>query len=242
MRIAVIDDERPARSELIHQLRKLLPGVEIEEASSGNQALELMGSQTFDLLFIDIHLGDVEGTVLAGVARKMMPQAYIIFATAYSDYAAKAFELEVDDYILKPFSADRLAQVLARYRRGTRLQPTRTAPVPLGKLAVTNSSRHTMLIDIQQVVYVETDGHGRGCIIHTTNGDYTENSAMSEYEKKLVPLGFYRIHKSYLVQLRLITDIFPWTGSCFGLHMQGFKEQLPIGRDKIKELRQLLQL
>ena len=103
MRIAVIDDEKYSRVELIHQILSHIPDAVISEASNGVQAIALIERKSFDILFIDIHLGDLEGTTVASLARKLMPKAKIIFATAYSEYAVKAFELRVDDYVLKPF-------------------------------------------------------------------------------------------------------------------------------------------
>ena len=240
MRIAIIDDERPARSELSYQLRQLIPDVELEEAGSGAQALELISHSLFDILFVDIHLGDLKGTDLASVLKKTQPNAKIVFATAYSDYAAKAFELQVDDYLLKPFDPDRLEQVLRRCMPRPGVKPAMDALS--GKLAVTKD-RHSTLIDISQVVYIETDGVGRGCILHTTLGNHSDTVSMAEYEKKLTLKGFFRIHKSYLVQLALIADFFPWAGNGFALRMRGFEDTvLPIGRDRVKELRQLLSL
>ena len=87
MRIAVIDDEKYSRVELIHQIRQQLPQAEIKEAGNGVQAMALLEKESFDILFIDIHLGDMEGTTVASLARRLMPEAKIIFATAYSEYA-----------------------------------------------------------------------------------------------------------------------------------------------------------
>ena len=114
MRIAIIDDEKYSRIELTHQIKQILPHADIAEASSGVQAVILLEKQLFDILFIDIHLGDMEGTTIASLARKLMPEAKIIFATAFSEYAVRAFELRVDDYILKPFDPERIRQVLDR--------------------------------------------------------------------------------------------------------------------------------
>lgn len=91
MRIAVVDDERPARSELMHQLLELVPEAVVSEADSGAAALEMLSKDRFDLVFIDIDLGDIEGTVLVCTIKKLMPKARIIFATAYSQYAVLAF-------------------------------------------------------------------------------------------------------------------------------------------------------
>lgn len=236
MRIAVFDDEKYSRSELIHQLKQFLPYAEIAEASNGAQALSLLDRDAFDLLFIDIHLGDMEGTTVASIARKLMPQAKIVFATAYSEYALQAFELQVDDYILKPFDPNRLRKVLSRVSSATPAEPVRQPPT---RIAI-NANRHTTLIDITSILYIETDGSGRSCILHTTNGDFTDNSSLGDYEKRLEPCGFYRIHKTCLVQIRYIQDIFPWNNSSFALRLQGVDSVLPIGRNRINGLRLLL--
>lgn len=235
MRIAVIDDERPARKELIHQILEVFPDSAIEEADSGASGLELISSQPFDLLFLDINLNDMEGTTLAAAAKKILPSAQIVFATAYSQYAVKAFELGVDNYILKPFDPDRVRRVLEKCHKGT-ISPA--AVLSSDKLAV-NTNRKILLLDIHQIVYLETEG--RGCIIHTASGDYTENQLLGEFEKRLVPHGFFRIHKSYLVNLNYISEMFPWANNSLALKMQGFEQNiLPVGREKVKNLRQLL--
>ena len=102
MRIAIIDDEKPARSELKYLVLLCLPEAEITEISSGEEALEIFSKATFDLLLIDINLGDISGTILASTVHKLMPEAEIVFATAYNTYAEKAFEVDAMYYLLKP--------------------------------------------------------------------------------------------------------------------------------------------
>ena len=238
MRIAVIDDEKYSRVELIHQIRQQLPQAEILEAGNGVQAMALLEKESFDILFIDIHLGDMEGTTVASLARRLMPQAKIIFATAYSEYAVTAFELGVDNYILKPFDPNRIRQVLERYSQSPQPGPARGRE----RLAI-SSNRHTILLDVEEVTYIETDGSGRGCLVHTLSGEaYADNSPMSEYESRLGGQGFYRIHKTCLVQLKYIQDIFPWNNSSFALRVKGSSSPLPIGRDRVKELRRRLNI
>ncbi len=238
MRIAVIDDEKYSRVELIHQIKELQPGAEVAQAGSGAQALELLQRETFDILFIDIHLGDVEGTTVAALARRLMPQAKIIFATAYSEYAVRAFELQVDDYILKPFDPARIRQVLERCAPA----PEPPAAGDPARLAI-GGSRHTTFIDVDEVSYIETDGAGRGCVLHTLSGEtYTDGATLSDYEGRLAGQGFYRIHKTCLVRLKYVQDIFPWNNSGFALRVRGCAEVLPIGRDRVKELRRRLSI
>ena len=238
MKIAVIDDEKYSRSELIHQIRSVLPDAEIAEASNGVTAAELFGKESFDILFIDVHLGDMEGTTLAALARRLMPDAKIIFATAFSEYAVQAFELGVDNYILKPFDPDRVREVLELCQKS--LSPAKSdAPQ---KLAVT-SNRHTVLTPVADITYIESVKTGRGCTLHLLNGEeYSSALTLSEYDQKLSNAGFFRIHKTCIVQLRHIRDIFPWANNSFALHTEGSKEVLPIGRERIKELRRILHI
>ena len=171
------------------------------------------------------------------IIKRMMPRAQIVFATAYSQYAVKAFELGVNNYILKPFDPERVRRVLEKCRKD--LESSSPAQ-PAGRLAI-SSDRKIVLLDISRIVYVETCG--RSCLIHTTEGDYTENQLLGEYEKRLSPQGFFRIHKSYLVNLNYISEMFPWANNSLAVKMQGFEKNiLPVSREKVKNLRQLLGL
>lgn len=236
MRIAVIDDEKYSRVELVHQIAQLLPQAEVVEAVSGAQAMELLEKQRFDVLFIDVHLGDMEGTTVAALARRLLPEAKIIFATAFSEYAVRAFELRADDYILKPFDPARIREAL------TRCDAVPAAAPALSRIAV-SANRSTTLLDVSDITYVETDGVGRGCILHTLSGKtYNDGVSLSEYESRLSAQGFYRIHKTCLVQLRYVDSIFPWTSNGFALRVRGTSSVLPIGRDRVRELRRMLNI
>lgn len=127
MKIAVVDDERPARSELSFLITDILPEAEILEAASGAAALELfLSTPDISLAFLDINLNDMEGTTLAAAMQKILPDVPVVFATAYSDYAVKAFELGAADYILKPIEPDRLRTVL----KNVWLFPIQRRPFP----------------------------------------------------------------------------------------------------------------
>lgn len=234
MRIAVVDDERPARSELKHQLSELLPDALIDEGESGAQALEMAGEAQYDLFFLDINLGDVNGTVLVNALKNMRPDMKIVFVTAYSEYAVKAFELEVEDYILKPFDKKRLMNMLNRCFG----KKTANLPESVNRIAISTEGK-TIFEEVQNIVYIET--YNRGCMIHTVEHDYFEGKTIGEFEKKLGDKGFFRSQKSYLVNLNKVKELFLWKNNSFAIKMAGYdKEILPVGREKIKVLRQLL--
>lgn len=237
MYIAVVDDERPARRELISQILEAMPDSVIEEADSGAAALELAGRcPGLELLFLDINLNDIPGTTLAAAVKKILPKAKVVFATAYSQYAEKAFELEVDDYLLKPFDPMRVRRVLERCRQSLE-KKEETAAAP--KRLPLSCGQNTVFLDIAKIVYAETNG--RGSRIHTTEKSYDAGLLLGELEKRLAPCGFYRIHKSYLINPSFVVEMFPWAASSLAVKMEGFeKEILPVGREKLKGLKQRL--
>ena len=205
MKIAVIDDERPARKMLIRRVKEVRPDCEITEAESGATAItKFPEANNFDLIFVDMDLGDMEGTTLAATAKRLFPRAKIVFATAYSQYAAKAYEMEIDDYILKPFGPERVHHVVKKCigegkcdsagkmeeqekktepaaaekqeaEQGNAGVEERREAMVFGKIPVT-ASRGILFLEIAQIVYAETDGHG--CVVHTTLRSYEVNQLL----------------------------------------------------------------
>ena len=234
MRIAVVDDERPARSELRHQLSELLPDAQIDEGESGAQALEMAGEVCYDLFFLDINLGDINGTVLVNALKNMQPNMKVVFVTAYSEYAVKAFELDVEDYNMKPFDKRRLEKMLKKCGMKKSEKPLDS----MKRIAI-NTEGKTIFKEVGDIVYIET--YNRGCLIHTVEEDYFEGKTIGEFEKRMCDMGFFRSQKSYLVNLNKVKELFLWKNNSFAIKMEGYeKEILPVGREKIKILRQLL--
>ena len=235
MRIAVIDDERPARSELKHQLWELLKDAQIDEGESGAQALEMAGEVCYDLFFLDINLGDINGTVLVNALKNMQPAMKIVFVTAYSEYAVKAFELEVEDYIMKPFDKKRLEKMLKKCKITKKAEKGTDS---VRRIAI-NTEGKTIFKEVGDIVYIET--YNRGCMIHTVENDYFEGKTIGEFEKKLGDMGFFRSQKSFLVNLNKVKELFLWKNNSFAIKMEGkYKQIIHLVREKIKVLRQLL--
>lgn len=243
MKIGIIDDERPARSELRHQLSEILPEAQILEGDSGTKALEMAEKESLDILFLDINLGDIAGTALVNAIKNMQPGLQIVFVTAYSEYAIQAFELGVEDYIMKPFSPKRLEKVLDRLQERKQgqiksLEQGKNQRPP--KRIAINIGTKTIFEDVENIVYIET--YNRGCMVYTSSNSYSDSRTIGEYEKKLVGGRFFRIHKSYLINIDKVSEVFPWGNNSFNLRMHGYeKNMLPISRDKMKILRQLLE-
>lgn len=245
MKVGIIDDEKPARGELSYLIKALEPDSEIIEIESGEEALEKISNESFDLLCIDINLGDISGTTLASTARKLLPNVEIVFATAYNTYAEKAFEVDALYYLLKPFSEDKVRRMLDKYKnkhnkeyRVENAEEYEDSSIKLTKIPL-KVDKKIIFLDISLIVYIEVQN--RTCIIHTKNKDFIDTAKLKDYEDTLKDYGFFRIHKSYLINLNYIKEIYPWFNNSYCVRMEGFEDIiLPLSRNKIKELKTLL--
>ena len=236
MNIAIIDDERPARMELRFLLVSIFENAQFYEAESAKSALNLLDENFFQIIFLDIDLGDMNGTVLASHIREKQPQAGIVFVTAYQDYAVKAFDLDAVDYVLKPFDLNRIRKVAAKLQ----LQGyTESHETHLDKIAIPAGDR-IMLIDISDIVYIEASL--RICIIHTTSHVFEENITLNRLLERLNGRQFYRIHKSYVVNLKYVKELIPNYNNGYAMVLDYASEPLPISRNQIKKIRQMFTL
>lgn len=240
MKVAIIDDEKPARSELSYLITKISPDVEIVEISSGEEALNILSNQSFNLLCIDINLGDISGITLAATARKILPKVEIVFATAYNNYAEDAFEVEALYYLLKPFSQKKVNLMMDKYNKkyGSGeiiLTDNKISKIPL------NIDKKIVLVDISSIIYIEAQN--KNCIIYTKKDKFIDNTSLKILESKLKFNDFFRIQKSYLINTKYITEIYPWFNNSYCVRMQYFEsEGLPVSRNKIKELKDILRI
>lgn len=238
MRLAIIDDEKPARRELIYLIRQCVPEAEILEASQTEAFLNILKTQKVEACFVDINLGGANGATLASMVKSIQPDTKIVFATAYREYAVKAFELGVTDYLLKPFDLERVRKTMERIVK-MRAEETVQEQLHLNKLMVSTGTGFRVL-DVKDIIYMEAEN--RGSRIHTADQSYLQNETLSYYENRLKCGKFFRAQKSYLVSLDQVKDIVPLHNGGYGLRMKACKEAvIPVGRMQMKELRKIFE-
>lgn len=240
MRIAVVDDERPARSELKYLILQCLPEAVIWEAADTESFMELLEETEFDACFVDIDLAGANGTTLASMIRNCQPRAQIVFATAFGEYAVRAFELGAADYLLKPFDLERVRKTTDRLAARLREEhPVRDAEeqVMTDKLMVVTVTGFRVL-DVSEIIYIETEN--RGCRVHSAGESYLQNESLSFYESRLHGHRFFRVHKSFLVNLEYVSEMIPAYNGGYALRVRGAENALiPIGRTQLREFRNL---
>lgn len=240
MRVLIVDDEPLARDELAYLLGKCEGVSAIAQAESIEEALGTMLEDPVDLIFLDIHLTNESGLSLAGKINKLKKPPMIIFATAYDDYAVKAFELNATDYVLKPFELERIQQAVKKAYGQYRKQQNGESETPKRKdtglqvLPIQMDERIYML----QVPEIIAIGIENGeTTIYTKNMEYIIHEPLSALEKKIGGHPFLRVHRAFLINLKEIKEIQPWFNHTFQLTMSnGLK--IPVSRSYMKEFKE----
>ncbi|MEV0686467.1 LytTR family DNA-binding domain-containing protein [Nocardia sp. NPDC050378] len=241
LRVLAVDDEKPALDELVYLLTEQVGVGEVHGASEATGALRVLRAHPVDAVFLDIDMPGLTGMELAGILSEFAEPPAVVFVTAHDDHAVAAFDLGAVDYLLKPLRAARLAEAVRRIAAArapvatppAQTHPSEVIPVELGGV--------TTLVHRADVSWVEADGdYAR---LHTTSGSHLVRIPLSALESRWEGAGFLRVHRSYLVALRLVTGLRS-TGSgtvvCLRAEGSSGAVELPVSRRQVRELKQRL--
>jgi len=247
----LVDDEQLASDELAYLLRDF-PDIEITAtASNGLEAVKLIEDLDPDLVFMDVQMPGLDGMgVIRRLREKEVPLPYFVMATDYDQYAVEAFKWEALDYLLKPVEKDRLAMAVDRARKAVaerakagiaELPPPSKPSLQRSKILVRSQQRN-LIVDAQDVVYATIDD-GLITVVATTFEGQSNYRTIEELQSNLDPDMFWRVHRSYLVNIHRIKEVIPWFKSSFQLRMDDKKQtEIPVSRVQTKRLRALLKL
>ncbi len=255
MRIAIVDDEEPARLVLREYL-EAEAGVEIvAECANGFEAVKAVAEHAPDVMITDIQMPKLDGfEVLALVGR----DTNVIFATAYDEFALKAFEVHAIDYLLKPFTRERLREAIARARK--RIEAGNAAPAPAAATAAARPDPTVVaaaarpagtwitrivicdgadvhVVPIDRVDYVEAQDDY--IAVHAGDRMLLKDQALGSLEAQLDPRRFVRVHRSFLLNLDRLAKLEPATKDTKMAVLRDGR-RLPVSRSGQERLQQLL--
>ncbi len=249
----IVDDERLAREELAFLLNDF-PEVEVlHSAANGLEALKLIEQLEPELVFLDVQMPGLDGLgVIARLREKGGPLPHFVLTTAFDQYAVEAFRLEALDYLLKPIEKARLAESVARARRVTderqkeqdhadESASAKHSATTRTKLLVRSNNRN-WIVDAQDLVYATID-EGMITMVTTQFEGQSNYRTIEELQSNLDPELFWRVHRSFLVNINRIKEVIPWFKSSFQLKMDDRKQtEIPVSRIQTRRLRTLLKI
>jgi DNA-binding LytR/AlgR family response regulator len=229
IKILLVDDEFLALN-LLEQYANQLPELEIVgKIKSPIQALDVLNREAIDILFLDIQMPVLSGTNLLKTLQR--PPRATVFTTAYSEYAIEAFDLNVVDYLLKPFSFERFLQAVNKAKD---LMDKKTHPSVKTVVSASEASFFTFKVDgkiekifARDILYVE--GLREYVRIVTSSRQYVTYESMKNMEEMLPSPDFLRVHKSYIVSKQKVNAL-------DGNQLEIGKVKIPISREKKEEI------
>jgi DNA-binding LytR/AlgR family response regulator len=242
----IIDDEAPARRELRYLLEQA-GGVEVVgEAANGTEALKGIRSTRPRLVFVDVEMPGLSGLELAQFLSELPEKPLIVFATAFEQFAVQAFEVEAFDYLLKPFSPDRVSKTVAKaakFLAATAASPrpeagmsgeiNRKIPLYRGEVIVPTAP--------ERVLYFRCEGGD--VFVHACDGRYRARFTLNELEQRLAAAGFVRTHRSFLVNTDHVREVVPWFHGSYKLVMDDRERtEIPVSRYNVKEIKKYFAL
>ena len=245
IRTLIVDDEAPARERLKRYLITL-EGVEvIGEARDGVQAVEMIEAQSPELVLLDIQMPGLDGF---GVVEALEDPPAIIFVTAYDQYAIRAFDVHALDYLLKPFSRERLAKAIHRARKAltegqdlsARLRPLLEGLAAEGRYLNRLAVRDRECIRVLDADRVEWIGiEDEQVMVHVGDQAYPIRRTLTELEARLDPKRFFRAHRSAIVNLDRVQEVIPWFKGGHILRLTTGAE-VDLSRAQARALRKIL--
>jgi DNA-binding LytR/AlgR family response regulator len=240
----IAEDEQLFRDALLQLLRQEWPALEIVAAcDDGGAALEAIGEHKPDVAFLDIRMPGLTGLEVAAAAAEASPSTQIVFVTAYDQYAIQAFERGAVDYLLKPIARDRLVSTIGRLQgrvglanaHGATLAallrelgaalPAKPAEAPLVWITA-SAGRETRLVMVDDVAYFRSDN--KYTTVMTAQGEALLRTPLHELLAKLDPTHFKQIHRSTIVNMRMVASIVRDDSGRGTMRLKNRPETLPV--------------
>ncbi len=217
---AIIVDDEPLAQQVINQYAKDIPKLEI--IGSCNNAMEagvLLKEQDIDVMFLDVNMPRLSGI---DFLKNLSKAPLVILTTAYTDYALEAFELNILDYLKKPFAFERFYKAIQKAEEQLALLNTFSGNPNDDEYIFIKSNKKTIRIGFDEIYIIE--GLGDYIKIHLNDQHHVTNLSMKKMEELLPPSDFYRVHKSFIIRFDKIIAL-------MGNMVEIGNQKIPIGNN-----------
>jgi len=243
IRAIIIEDEELGR-KLIQNYLKDVPEIEIvAECENGFEGIKSIQELKPDLIFLDIQMPKLNGFEMLEILEE---KPEVIFTTAYNQYAINAFEINAIDYLMKPFSKERLIEALHKAEKRIRSNEPQDKNIqklvqqPLNEIIeriVVKSNTKISVIPVEKIRYIEAQDDY--VMIYTTEGKHLKQSTMKYFEQHLDPKHFMRVHRSYIIRFDQVVQLEPYGKDSYVAKLKD-GPGIPISKSGFKNLKEIL--
>lgn len=244
-KVLIADDEKEMRSLLKKAIEKVDGFEAVFEAENGERALEIIKSSHPHVVFLDVEMPGLNGVECAKRILEINPDTIIIFATGHNEYMSDAFELYAFDYLTKPFKMERLFTTLERIKKmdlkseKDSINKIIRHEKGLNKLVIKNKEGISF-VDMKDIIIIQREE--RSTAVYTSDSCYTTSEGLSEIEEKLDKSQFLRSHKSYIINISMISKIYPYGRWTYTIKLKNTDKDALLTYDKYEELKNLFEV
>ena len=245
IKVLIVDDEKGIRT-IIEKILNKSGGFEVVgDTDNGEEAIIIFKEHHPEVVFLDVQMPGCSGIDCAKRLTDIDPKTIIIFATAHAEYMSDAFQLYAFDYLIKPFKIERVMQTLDRIKKlnkpnyGDGIDKIIKHEKGLDKLMIKNKEGISF-VDTKEIVLVQREDSST--VIYTKTDSFTTSISLSDIEEKLDNNQFFRSHKSYIINLSLITKIYPYGRWTYVVKLKNTEKDALLTHEKYEEIKKLFNL
>lgn len=245
IKVLIVDDEKGIRT-IIKKILEKSGGFEVVgDIDNGEEAINIFNELRPEVVFIDVEIPGCSGIECAKRLADIEPKTIIIFATAHQEYMSEAFQLYAFDYLIKPFKIDRVMQTLDRIKSlnkpnyGDGIDKIIKYEKGLDKLMIKNKEGISF-VDTNEIMLIQREESST--VIYTKTDSFTTSISLSDIEDKLDKNQFFRSHKSYIINLSLITKIYPYGRWTYIVKLKNTDKDALLTHEKYEEIKKIFRL
>lgn len=244
-KVLIADDEIGMRIVIKKILEKVDGFDIIAEAANGLEALKSFEKYRPNVVFLDVEMSELTGIECARKISDINPKTIIIFATAHSQYMPEAFQIYAFDYLIKPFKIERVLQTLNRIKslhqvnQKENLDKIIRYEKNLDKLMI-KSKDGISFINSKDIILVQREE--KTTVIYTLDDSFITSLSLTDIEDKLDKSQFFRSHKSYIINLSMISKIYPYGRWTYIVKLKGIKSDALLTHEKYEEIKRVFSL
>jgi len=239
-KVIIVDDEAPARSLIREYLNDYPELVVLEECNNGVDAVNAINNFKPSIVFLDIQMPGLNGFE---VLKHLEELPHIIFSTAYDQYALQAFEVHALDYLLKPYTKERFAQAIKRTKNVStdylsqlqNLAESLNTSTTYPENILVSSKNKLVAVQVEEIIRIEAEGDYSKLV--TASGNFLSNYGISQMEQKLNPQLFIRVHRSAIININCVKEVFKHPAS-YDIVMNN-KDVVRVSRSYLDNIKKL---
>ena len=206
------------------------------------EALDFLQTETADFIFLDIEMPQINGIEIAKLIKTTVKNPpLIIFATGFDQFAVTAFELNAFDYILKPYSQERILASIMRFRNLRNQLANKKASSEHLKFPIWHNEKMILLNAETEISLIKSDQ--QRILVYSEKGVFEITTPLKDLEQKLSGHGFLRTHKCYIVNINKVREIIPWFNDTYILTLENCSQKdIPVSRHYLPDFKKYVNL